>query len=349
MSKCLYYNVFFAFIVAVVLSESVAFGATRDEVVKRGFLQCGVATSMPGFADPDTDGYWRGFDVDICRAVAAAVLGDREKVKFTPLAPKERFPALQVGKVDMLAGSTTWTLARDSSLGVNFPVVTYYDGQGFMAKKSLENKDINALHGVSVCVQPGTNTEPNLADFFARKDLKQKTEERLGNTLVRFTTSTQLVKGFAAGRCDVVSGPISLLYSLRSKMVAPDEVVILPGVISKEPLGPVVRQGDDAWFNIVKWVVFAMINGEELGLNSTSIAAMKDPKIPAVRRFFGLEGIKGQGLGLADDWAYQVISQVGNYGEVFQRNLGQGSLLGMDRGINALWVNGGLHYAPPLR
>ncbi len=323
--------------------------ATRDEVIKRGFLQCGVATSMPGFADPDAAGNWRGFDVDICRAVAAAVLGDREKVKFTPLTPQERFAALQTGKVDMLAGSATWTLARDSSLALHFPVITYYDGQGFLVKKSLEIEDITALNGVSVCVQPGAAAEQNLIDFFAQNSLKQKPKQRLDNGLIRFDTSTRLVKGFDAGRCEVVSGPISLLHSLRSKMADPEQAVILPGVISKEPLGPVVRQGDDAWFNIVKWVVFAMINGEELGLDSTTISGKRESEIPAVRRFIGLAGIKGQGLGLADDWAYQVISQVGNYGEVFQRNLGQGSLLGMERGVNALWIDGGLHYAPPLR
>ncbi len=349
MNKCLYFNVFMVSLVTVILSGSFAIGATRDEVVKRGFLQCGVASSMPGFADPDAAGNWRGFDVDICRAVAAAVLGDCEKVKFIPLTSQERFAALQVGKVDMLAGSSTWTLARDSSLALHFPVVTYYDGQGFLVKKSLEIEDITALNGVSVCVQPGAVAEQNLVDFFAQNNLKQKSKQRLGNTLIRFGTSTQLVKGFDAGRCEVVSGPISFLHSLKSKMADPEQAVILPGVISKEPLGPVVRQGDDAWFNIVKWVVFAMINGEELGLDSSTISGKRDSEIPAVRRFIGLEGIRGQGLGLADDWAYQVISQVGNYGEVFLRNLGQGSLLGMDRGVNALWINGGLHYAPPLR
>ncbi len=349
MSNGVYTKVFGMLLGAFFLLAHPVLGATRDEVVKRGFLQCGVATSMPGFADPDADGYWRGFDVDICRAVAVAVLGDREKVKFTPLAPKERFSALQSGKVDMLAGSTTWTLARDSSLGVHFPVVAYYDGQGFLVKKSLEIEKITDLNGVSVCVQPGATAEQNLAAFFAQKSLKENPKENVANTLVRFDTASQLVKGFDGGRCDVISGPISLLHGLKSKMAVSEEAVVLPGVISKEPLGPVVRQGDDAWFNIVKWVVFAMLDGEELGLSSATIGTMRNSEIPAVQYFAGLRGIKGQGLGLADDWAYQVILQVGNYDEVFQRNLGADSPLGLERGVNALWINGGLHYAPPLR
>ena len=318
-----------------------AHGATKDEVVKRGFLQCGVAISMPGFSNPDNNGNWSGMDTDICRAVAAAVLGDSSRVKFMPLTARERFLALQAGEVDMLARNTTWTLTRDTSLGLHFAGVSYFDGQGFMVKKSMGVKRAAELDGVAVCTQSGTTTELNLADFFKQNNLKYKA--------VLFDTSDQTVKGFESGRCDVLTSGISLLYSLRSTMARPEDAVVLPDVISKEPLGPVVRQGDDVWFNIVKWSLFALINAEELGLSSTNIETKKNSTIPAIRRFVGTEGIGGQGLGLADDWAYRIIHQVGNYGEIYERNVGGNSPLNLSRGLNELWTRGGLHYAPPIR
>ncbi len=314
---------------------------TRDEVIKRGYLQCGVATSMPGFSDPDEDGNWTGFDVDFCRAVAAAVLSDNQKVKFIPLTPDERFTALQAGKIDLLSRNTTWTLARDTALGVNFVGVSYYDAQGFMVAKRLGAESALDLDGTAICLQAGTTTELNLADYFNENNMTYKS--------VIFETSDQTIKGLENGRCDVLTSGFSLLYGLRTKLTKPGLATILPQVVSKEPLGPVVRQGDDGWFNIVKWVLFAMINGEELGITSANIDSMTESSVQAIRRLIGLDGIRGEGLGLTDDWAYQVIKQVGNYGEVYERNLGKNSALRIDRGLNDLWTRGGLLYAPPIR
>jgi len=323
------------------LSAGLAQAATKDEVLKRGYLQCGVSTGLPGFSNPDAKGNWTGLDVEVCRAVAAATLGDATKVKFVPLTAKERFTALQSGEVDMLSRNTTWTLTRDSSLGLNFTGTSYYDGQGFMVSKSLGVASALELDGAAVCIQSGTTTELNLADYFKQNKMEYKP--------IVFDTSDQTVKGFEAGRCDVLTSDQSQLYGLRIKLAKPEEAVVLPEVISKEPLGPVVRQGDDAWFNIVKWSLYAMINGEELGVTSANVDSMKDTPNPAVKRLLGLEGIKGEGLGLPDDWSYQVIKQVGNYGEMFERTVGTSSPLKIGRGLNALWVQGGLQYAPPIR
>ncbi|MGY0217297.1 amino acid ABC transporter substrate-binding protein [Endozoicomonadaceae bacterium StTr2] len=315
--------------------------STLESVQERGYLQCGVNTGLPGFSSPDDKGNWQGMDVDTCRAVAAATLGDADKVKFIPLTAKERFTALQSGEIDVLSRNTTWTLTRDSSLGLNFAGVNYYDGQGFLVSKNLGVKSALELDGATVCIQAGTTSELNLADYFRQHKMEYQP--------VVFDTSDQTISGFEAGRCDMLTSDQSQLYALRIKLKKPDSAMVLPEVISKEPLGPVVRQGDDQWFNIVKWSLFAQLNAEEMGLTSANIDSQKKSDNPAVGRFIGKEGIKGKGLGLADDWAYQIVKQVGNYGEIFERNVGEGSPLKIARGINALWNQGGIQYAPPIR
>lgn len=330
-----------ALTVSFSISADEAFAATKEDVVKRGYLQCGVSTGIPGFSNPDEQGNWRGLDVEVCRAVAAATLGDARKVKFIPLPAKERFVALQSGAIDMLSSHTTWTFTRDSALGVNFTGITYYDGQGFLVAKKLGASSVRELKGSAVCIQSGTTTELNVADYFALNGMEY--------TPIVFDTSNQAIKGFEAGRCDVLTSDQSQLYALRLKLAEPGEAEVLPEVISKEPQGPVVRQGDDAWFNIVKWSLFAMIIAEEQGITSGNVDSLQDTADPGLKRFFGIEGIKGEGLGLADDWAVKIVRQVGNYGEVFERTLGQNSPLKIGRGLNALWTEGGLQYAPPFR
>ncbi|RDE25335.1 amino acid ABC transporter substrate-binding protein [Motiliproteus coralliicola] len=322
-------------------SGAQAASATLDAVKEKGFVQCGVSTGLPGFSNPDEKGNWQGMDVDVCRAVAAATLGDASKVKYIPLTAKERFTALQSGEIDVLSRNTTWTQTRDTTLGLNFAGVNYYDGQGFMISKNLGVKSALELDGAAVCIQSGTTTELNLSDYFR--------EHKMSFSPVVFDTSDQTVKGFEAGRCDVLTSDQSQLYALRIKLANPDSAMVLPEVISKEPLGPVVRQGDDLWFNIVKWSLNAMINAEELGLTSANIDKMKESSNPGVRRFVGMEGPKGSGMELSDDWAYQIVKQVGSYGEAFERNVGSGSPLQIDRGVNALWSKGGFLYAPPMR
>ena len=314
---------------------------TLDAVKKKGFVQCGVSTGLPGFSNPDSKGAWKGLDVDVCRAVAAATLGDAGKVKYTPLTAKERFTALQSGEVDILSRNTTWTQTRDASLGLNFAGVNYYDGQGFLVTKDLGVKSAKELDGAAVCIQSGTTTELNLADYFRLNGMKYQP--------VVFDTSDQTVKGFEAGRCDVLTSDQSQLYALRIKLKDPNSAMVLPEVISKEPLGPVVRQGDDQWFNIVKWTLFAAVNAEEMGLSMGNVAGMKSTDNPGVRRLLGIEGNMGENLGIPKDWAFNVISQVGNYGEMFERNVGAGSPLKISRGLNALWTQGGIQYAPPVR
>jgi general L-amino acid transport system substrate-binding protein len=326
---------------AFVLSASIATASTLEEVQKRGVLQCGVSTGLPGFSATDEKGNWKGLDVDGCKAIAAAVFGDASKVKYVPLNAKERFTALQSGEVDVLVRGTTWTLVRDTSLGLNFAGVNYYDGQGFMVSKKLGLKSAKELDGASFCIQAGTTTELNLADYMTENNMKFEP--------IVFDTHDQTIKGFEAGRCDCLTSDQSQLYGLRTHLPNPADAVILPEIISKEPLGPVVRQGDDGWFNIVRWTFFAMLNAEELNVNSKNIDELKNSKKPAIRRLLGLEGIKGKSLGLSDDWAYQIIKQVGNYAESFERNVGQGSPLKIRRGLNALWKDGGIQYAPPMR
>jgi len=317
-------------------------GATLDAGKKKGFVQCGVSTGLAGFSSADDKGKWTGLDVDACRAVAAALFGDAEKVKYSPLTAKERFTALQSGEIDMLSRNTTWTLTRDSSLGLNFAGVNYYDGQGFLVQKNLGLKSALELDGASFCIQAGTTTELNLADYFRANNMSY--------TPITFDKSDETVKAFEAGRCDALTSDQSQLYALRIQLKDPGGAMVLPEVISKEPLGPVVRQGDDDWFNVVRWSLFAMLNAEEYGVSSKNVdklaASSGDPN---VRRLLGLEGIKGKGLGLRDNWAASIVKQVGNYSESFERNVGQGSPLNISRGLNALWSNGGIQYAPPIR
>lgn len=320
------------------VAANTASADTLSSVKSKGYVQCGASTGLPGFSNADASGNWKGLDVDICRAVAAAVLGDAGKVKYTPLTAKERFTALQSGEIDMLSRNTTWTLTRDGSLGLNFAGVNYYDGQGFMVTKGLGVKSALELDGAAVCIQAGTTTELNLADYFRENGMKYKS--------VTYDTSDATIKGFEAGRCDMLSSDQSQLYALRIKLKNPGSAIVLPEVISKEPLGPVVRQGDDKWFNIVKWSLYAMVNAEELGLTSKNIDSMKGSSNPSIGRFMDGQGEK---LSLNNDWAYNIVKQVGNYGEAFERNVGMSSPLKISRGLNALWSNGGLQYAPPIR
>jgi len=325
---------------AVTATAGMAAG-TLDQVKARGVLQCGVSTGLPGFTLPDEKGNWTGLDVDTCRGVAAAVFGDATKVKFIPLTAKERFTALQSGEIDMLSRNTTWTHTRDTSLGLNFAGVNYYDGQGFMVQSELGVKSALELDGASVCIQAGTTTELNLADYFRLNKMSYKS--------ITYDTSDQTIQGFAAGRCDILTSDQSQLYALRSKLDDPSKATVLPEVISKEPLGPVVRQGDDQWFNIVKWTLFAQINAEEMGITSANVDSMLKSENPSVQRLLGTSGDAGKKLGLGSNWAYSAIKGVGNYGEMFERNVGLNTPLKIARGLNALWSKGGLQYAPPVR
>ncbi|PVZ65485.1 amino acid ABC transporter substrate-binding protein [Pelagibaculum spongiae] len=322
------------------ISQTSFADTTLEQVKARGSLNCGVSTGLPGFSSPDSKGRWSGIDVDICRSMAAASLGDATKVKFIPLTAKERFTALQSGEIDVLSRNTTWTITRDTSLGLNFAGVNYYDGQGFMVNKNLGVKSALELSGASVCIQAGTTTELNLADYFRLNNMKY--------TAITFDTSDQTVKGYESGRCDVLTSDQSQLYALRIRLKRPGNAVVLPEIISKEPLGPVVRQGDDQWLNIARWSLFAMINAEELGLTKNNAESQKNSKNPAVKRFMNAAGVS-PALGLKTDWAYQIVKQVGNYGEVFERTVGAGSPLKISRGVNRLWSDGGIQYAPPLR
>ena len=313
--------------------------STLDAVKAKGFVQCGVNTGLAGFSQPDSKGVWKGIDVDLCRAVAASVFGDASKVRYTPLTAQQRFTALQSGEVDLLARNTTWTITRDTSLGLNFVGVNFYDGQGFMVPRKLNVKSAKQLNGATVCVQPGTTTELNLADYFRanRMTFKPVVIEKL----------EEVTNAYFTGRCDVFTTDVSGLVSVRgSRAPKPDEHVILPEVISKEPLGPAVRHGDDRWFDVVKWSLYAMIEAEEMGLTSKTIDQALASKDPAVQRFVGATGDVGKMLALDNRWAFNIVKQVGNYGESFEANL---TPLGFERGINALWTKGGLMYAPPIR
>jgi general L-amino acid transport system substrate-binding protein len=313
--------------------------STLDSVRARGFLNCGTNTGLAGFSQPDSKGVWRGIDVDLCRAVAAAVFGDAGKVRYTPATTQQRFTSLQSGEVDVLSRNTTWTLSRDASLGFNFAGINFYDGQGFMVPKKLNVKSAKQLNGATICVLPGTTTELNLADYFRanRMSFKPVVIEKL----------EELQNAYFAGRCDAYTTDISGLVSIRgSRATNPAEHVILPEVISKEPLGPLVRHGDDRWFDIVKWTLFAMIEAEEMNLTSKNIDEAAGSKDPAVQRFIGASGDLGKMLGLDNRWAFNIVRQVGNYGESFDANL---KPLGFERGQNALWKNGGLMYSPPIR
>ena len=314
---------------------------TLSEVQKQGFVKCGVDGGLPGFSEVGSDGIYKGIDVDVCRAVAAAVLGDAKKVKYIALNAKERLTALQSGEIDMLSRNTTWTETRDTSLGLSFTGVNYYDGQGFMVTKKLGVKSAKELDGASICLQTGTTTELNVADYFRSHKLKYK--------IVSYDTNDQVVKAYESGRCDVLTSDQSQLYGLRIKLLKPEESIVLPEVISKEPLGPVVRKGDGKWFDIVKWSFFAMVTAEESGVTSKNVDAMLKSDNPDIKRLLGVEGQMGENLGLKNDFAYNIVKQVGNYGESFEKTVGEGSPLKIKRGYNALWNQGGLQYAPPFR
>lgn len=326
---------------ALSLAASAASAGTFDNVKKNGFVKCGVGQGLAGFSNPDAKNNWTGIDVDLCRAIAAAIFGDASKVKYTPLSAKERFTALQSGEIDLLSRNTTWTLVRDTSLGLDFAGVTYYDGQGFMVRKKSGVKSAKELDGATVCVNTGTTTELNVADYFRANKMKYK--------LVVYEKDDEVVAAYDTGRCDVYTTDQSGLYANRIKLKNPDEHMILPEIISKEPLGPVVRHGDNQWGDIVRWTLFAMLEGEELGVTQANAEAMMKSDNPNIRRLLGVEGDMGKDLGLPANWAKNILKLVGNYGEVFERNLGSGSPLKIARGQNALWNKGGLQYAMPVR
>ena len=318
-----------------------AAAGTLDTVKGKGMLTCGVSTGVAGYSLPDDKGQWTGLDVDVCRAVATAVFGDATKVKFVALDAKNRFTALQSGEIDMLSRETTWTSSRESTLGFVFGPVVFYDGQGFMVKKKLNVSSAKDLNGASICVQQGTTTELNLADYFRTNNMKYEP--------VAFQSVDETIKAYDSGRCDAFTDDTSGLYAERVRLSNPDDNVILPEVISKEPLAPVVRQGDDQWFDVLRWSVCSMINAEELGVTSKNVDDMKKSDNPNIKRMLGTEGDQGKALGLSNEWAYNIIKQLGNYGEMFDRNVGEGSPLKIKRGLNALWNKGGIQYAPPIR
>ncbi|OPF90202.1 Putative amino-acid ABC transporter-binding protein YhdW [Rhodopseudomonas palustris] len=330
-----------AFAAAAVFSVSSADAQTLKTVKDRGMLSCGVSQGLPGFSAPDDKGNWAGLDVDVCRAIAAAVFDDPSKVKFVPLSAKDRFTALQSGEIDVLSRNTTWTLSRDTSLGVNFAGVSYYDGQGFMAKKSLKVNSALELNGASICVQTGTTNEQNVADYFKGNNMKYE--------VIAFANADEAVKAYESGRCDVFTSDVSQLYAQRLKLATPADHAVLPEVISKEPLGPLVRHGDDQWFDIVKWTLFALVNAEELGVTQKNVDEMAKSDKPELKRVFGTDGNLGEQLGLTKDWVARIVKATGNYGESFERNVGSGSKLEIARGLNKLWNKGGIMYAPPIR
>src|ERR1700760_4110587 len=328
-------------IVLAMTAASAASAGTLDDVKKKGYVQCGVSTGLPGFSNPDDKGNWTGLDVDVCRGIAAAIFNDPSKVKFVPPTAKDRFTALQSGEIDVLSRNTTWTLSRDTTLGLNFTGVTYYDGQGFMIRKSLKVNSALELNSASVCVQTGTTTEQNLADFFKSNNMKYE--------VIAFASNAEAIKAYESGRCDVFTSDVSQLYAERLKLSNPADHAVLPEVISKEPLGPRVRHGDDQWYDIVKWTLFAMVDAEELGVTQKNVDEMAKPDKPELKRAFGTDGNLGEQLGLTKDWFGRIIKAVGNYGESYERNVGAGSKLQISRGLNNLWNKGGIQYAPPIR
>jgi general L-amino acid transport system substrate-binding protein len=323
------------------IGVSAASAATLDDVKKNGAVRCGVSTGLLGFSAPDDAGEWTGFDIDYCRAIAAAIFNDPKAVKFTPLTAKDRFTTLMSRDIDVLVRNTTWTITRDTSQGMTFAGVNYYDGQGLMVKKSYGVGSALELSNATVCVQTGTTTELNLSDYFDPKGMqvRAKVSERLDDAIADYD----------AGRCDAFTADASALYGIRLSLTTPDDHLILPEIISKEPLGPAVRQDDVAWTNIVKWVHFALLDAEELGVTQANVEEMKTSDNQDIRRLLGVEGTFGEGLGLSNDWVVNIIRAVGNYGEIFDRNLGAGSKLQIARGLNALWTKGGLQYGMPVR
>lgn len=326
---------------ALFLTAGMATAGTLEDVKAKGFVQAGVNGDLFGFGKPDEKGVWRGLDVDTARAVAAAVFGDASKVKFTPLTAKTRFTALQSGEIDVLTRNCTQTLTRDTDLGLDFAQVNYYDGQGFLISKKLGVKDAKELDGATVCVLPGTTTEQNVADYFRANGMKM-------NPVVIENTA-ELAKAFFAGRCDCLTSDASQLAGTRAVAPNPDDYIILPTIISKEPLAPAVRHGDNQWKDIVNYSVLAMINAEELGITSKNVDEKLKSTDPKVQRFLGVSPGNGKALGLDEKFAYNIVKQVGNYGEMFERNVGKDTPLRIERGLNALWTNGGLMYSPPFK
>jgi len=328
--------------ILTLLAAGVAFaGKDLDAVKKKGFIQAGVNGGVFGFGMPDEKGVWKGLDVDTAKAVAAAIFGDASKVKFTPLTAQQRFTALQSGEIDVLTRNATRTLSRETQLGLSFVAVNYYDGQGFMVPKKLGVKSAKDLSGATVCVLPGTTTEQNAADYFRSNSMDWKP--------VVIESTTELAKTFFAGRCDVLTSDASQLAGTRAIAPNPKDYAILPEIISKEPLAPAVRHGDDQFRDIVDFAVLAMINAEELGITSQNVDDMMKSNDPMVQRFLGVIEGNGAALGLDEKWAYNIVKQVGNYGEVFERNVGVNTTLGIERGLNALWTDGGLMYSPPFK
>lgn len=327
---------------ALAVALAVPAGAgTLETVRQRGTLACGVSEGLNGFSDKDAQGKWSGFDVDFCRALAAAVLGDPQKVSFTPLSASQRFEALKAAKVDLLSRNSTWTLGREAELGLAFAGITYHDGQGFLAKRALRVDGALALDKAKICVEAGTTSQFNLSDFFRANSLTY--EEKV------FPSAAEAFAAFESGQCDVLTRDQSALYGERLRLAKPGEAIVLPDVISKEPLGPVVRSDDFAWFTVVKWVNFALINAEELGISASNVEEALKSQKPDVRRFTGAEGGFGKALGLDPDWAVKAVRATGSYAEIYERNLGTGSKLGIPRALNQLWNMGGVLYAPPLR
>jgi general L-amino acid transport system substrate-binding protein len=314
---------------------------TLNAIKQRGSVNCGSNPGLAGFGVPDAQGNWTGLDVDYCRAIAAAIFNDPTKVKFIPLSAKDRFTAVQSGEVDVLVRNSTWTMSRDTSLGLDFPAINYYDGQGFMVRKKLGVSSALELNGASVCTQQGTTTELNLADFFRANKIKYE--------VVAFASADETIKAYDAGRCDAFTTDASGLYAERLKLTNPDDHIVLPEIISKEPLGAVVKHGDSVWRDVVAWTHFAMLNAEELGVTKANVDQMAKSDNPEIKRLLGVEGKFGEAIGLTNDWVVRIVKHVGNYGESFEKNVGEASRLKIKRGQNALWTKGGLQYAPPIR
>jgi general L-amino acid transport system substrate-binding protein len=334
-------SIAFGLVAASFAATGASAQATLNSVKQKGYLTCGSNTGLAGFGLPDAQGNWTGLDVDLCRAIAAAIFDDPTKVRYIPLAAKDRFTALQSGEVDVLSRNSTHTMSRDTQLGLDFPAINYYDGQGFMVRKKLGVSSAKELNGASICTQQGTTTELNLADYFRANNMKYE--------VVAFATSDETFKAYDSGRCDAFTTDASGLYAERLRASNPDDHIVLPEIISKEPLGPAVRHGDNQWGDLVRWVHMAMLNAEELGVTKANVDQMKSSTNPEIKRLLGTEGKFGESIGLTDDWAVRVIKHVGNYGEAFERNVGEGSRLKIKRGQNALWTKGGLQYGIPIR
>ncbi|HEY8596595.1 MAG TPA: amino acid ABC transporter substrate-binding protein [Devosiaceae bacterium] len=328
-------------VAAVGLTVSAAQADTLSDVKAKGFLQCGVTEGVAGFSIPDENNNWSGLEVDYCRAMAAAIFNDPQAVRFTPLNTSERFAALSSGEIDVLSRTTTWTMSRDTTLGINFAGVMFYDGQGFMVRKDSGVTSVKDLDGANICVQSGTTTELNMADYMSANNLSY--------TPVVFAGRPETVAAFEGGRCDAYTTDSSGLAADRTRFANPKDYIILPEIISKEPLGPSVRQGDDTWFNIARWVYFALLDAEELGVTQANVDDMLGSDNPSIKRLLGVEGDFGSPLGLDKSWAYNIIKALGNYGEMYDRNVGPNTAMGLERGINALWTKGGIQYAPPIR